>query len=58
LCDILLPPVFDSLRNLINKLIVLVVSSLTALMKDQVSSIIKLRLSAAYLSDTEFGCAN
>jgi len=51
LCYIPLPPVFDLLRNVTNKSIVLVVSQLTALMKDQVSSISKHGHSAAYLSD-------
>ena len=53
LCYILLPRVFDLLRGAENKSIVLVVSPLIALMKDQVSSITAIGLSAAMVSGKE-----
>jgi len=53
LCYILLPRVFDLLRGVKNKSIVLVVSPLIALMKDQVSSITEIGLSAALILDKE-----
>ena len=51
LCYILLPPIFDLLRGVERKCIVLVVSPLIALMKDQVSAITAIGLSAAFISD-------
>ncbi len=48
---ILLPCIFDMLRKVDNKSIVLVVSPLIALMSDQVASIAALGLSAAYVTD-------
>ena len=44
---------FDFLRGVKNKSIVVVVSPLTALMKDQVLSITEMGLSAAVISDKE-----
>ena len=46
LCYILLPRIFDLLRGVENKCIVIVVSPLIALMKNQVASITKTGLSA------------
>ena len=51
LCYILLPPVFDSLRGVEAKSVVLVVSPLVGLMRDQVTSINKLGMSAMCLHD-------
>ena len=51
LCYILLPPVFDLLRGVEKKSIVLVISPLIALMEDQVASIRSLGISAVYVSD-------
>ena len=53
LCYTLLPPVFDLLRGRKSKSIVLVVSPLLALMKDQVAAITALGLTAAMVSDKE-----
>ena len=53
LCYILLPCIFYFVRGAKNKLIVVVVSPLTALMKDQVSSITKMGLYVAVISDKE-----
>ena len=52
-CKLLLPRIFDFVRGAKNKSIVVVVSSLTALMKDQVISITEMGLSAAVISDKE-----
>ena len=52
LCYTLLPPVFDFLRGVKEKSIVLVVSPLLALMKDQVASISE-GLSAVFISDKD-----
>ena len=52
LCYILLPRIFDLLR-VENKCIVIVVSPLIALMKNQVASITKIGLSATYVSDRD-----
>ena len=53
LCYILLPRIFDLLRGVENKCIVIVVSPLIALMKNQVASITKIGLSATYVSDRD-----
>ena len=53
LCCILLPRIFDLVRGVENKCIVIVVSPLTALMKNQVVSITKIELSATYVSDRD-----
>ena len=53
LCFLLLPRVFDLLKAVPGKFIILVVSPLPALMKDQVSSANALGLSAAMISDRE-----
>ena len=53
LCYILLPRIFYFVRGAKNKSIVVVVSPLTALMKDQVSSITEMGLLAAVISDKE-----
>ena len=53
LCYILLPRIFDLLRGVENKCIVIVVSPLIALMKNQVASIAKIGLSATYVSDRD-----
>ena len=53
LCYILLPRIFDFVRGAKNKSIVVVVSPLTALMKDQISSITEMGLLAAVISDKE-----
>ena len=53
LCFILLPPIFDVLREVNGKSIVLVVSPLIALMKDQVETIKEMGITAAYISDKE-----
>ena len=45
--------IFDLLRGVENKCIVIVVSPLIALMKNQVASITKIGLSATYVSDTD-----
>ena len=50
-CYILLPQIFDFVRGAKNESIVVVVSPLTALMKDQVSIITNMGLSAAVISD-------
>ena len=50
---ILLPRIFYFMRGAKNKSIVVVVSPLTALMKDQVSSITEMGLSDAAISDKE-----
>ena len=52
-CYTLLPPVFDLLRGIKEKSIVLVVSPLLALMKDQVASISEKGLSAVFISDKD-----
>lgn len=51
LCYILLPRIFDTLREVDRKSITLVVSPLIALMKDQVATITALGLSATYVTD-------
>ena len=51
LCYILLPKVFDLLRGVDNKSIIVVISPLIALMEDQVASIISLGISAVHVSD-------
>ncbi len=48
LCYILLPRIFDLLRGVENKCVIIVVSPLIALMKYQVASITKIGLSATY----------
>ena len=53
LCYILLPRIFDLLRGVKNKCIVIVVSPLIALIKNQVASITKIGLSATYVSDRD-----
>ena len=53
LCYTLLPPVFNLLRGVKEKSIVLVVSPLLALMKDQVASISEKGLSAVFISDKD-----
>ena len=53
LCYTLLPPVFDLLRGVKEKSIVLVVSPLLALMKNQVASISEKGLSAVFISDKD-----
>ncbi len=53
LCFLLLARVFDLLKAVPGKSIILVVSPLLALMKDQVSSANVLGLSAAMISDRE-----
>ena len=53
LCYILFPRIFDLLRGVENKCIVIVVSPLIALMKNQVASITKIGLSATYVSDRD-----
>ena len=54
LCTVILPSVFDELRKSDKKSIVLVVSPLIALMKDQVDSITAMGLSAIHISDRQF----
>ena len=54
LCYVILPSVFDELRKSDKKSIVLVVSPLIALMKDQVNSITAMGLSAIHISDRQF----
>lgn len=53
LCYTILPKVFDLLRNADRKSMMLVVSPLVALMKDQVASITAMGLSAIYISDKQ-----
>ena len=53
LCYILLPKLFDALRGVCGQSIVLVVSPLIALMKDQVGNIMKMGIRATYISDKE-----
>lgn len=53
LCYIILPSVFDELRKLSKKSIVLVVSPLVALMRDQVASITAMGVAATHISDKE-----
>ena len=53
LCFTLLPPVIDLLRGVKEKFIVLVVSPLLALMKDQVASISEKGLSVVFVSDKD-----
>ena len=53
LCFTLLPPVIDLLRGVKEKSIVLVVSPLLALMKDQVASISEKGLSLVFVSDKD-----
>ena len=54
LCYVILPSVFDELWKSDKKSIVLVVSPLIALMKDQVDSITAMGLSAIHISDRQF----
>ena len=51
LCYTILPCVFDILRSVEKKSIVLVVSPLIALMKDQVASITAMGITATYVTD-------
>ena len=53
LCYILLPKLFHALRGVCGQSIVLVVSRLIALMKDQVGNIMNMGIRAAYISDKE-----
>lgn len=53
MCYTLLPSVFDILRGVEKKSIVLVVSPLIALMEDQVAGITSMGISAAYVSDKQ-----
>ncbi len=53
LCYILLPRIFDLLRGVENKCVIIVVSPLIALMKNQVASITKIGLSATYVGDRD-----
>ena len=53
LCYILLPKLFDALRGVCGQSIILVVSPLIALMKDQVVNITKMGIRATYMSDKE-----
>ena len=53
LCYTLLPSVFDLLRGVKEKSIVLIVSPLLALKKDQVASISEKDLSAVFISDKD-----
>ena len=54
LCYVILPSVFDELRKSDKKSIVLVVSPLIGIMKDQVDSITAMGLSAIHISDRQF----
>ena len=53
ICYIVLPSLFDILRKVERKSIVLVVSPLIALMRDQVASITAMGITATYISDKE-----
>ena len=53
LCYTLLPYVFDRIRSVQHTSIILVVSPLAALMKDQVTSLSKIGISATYVTDIE-----
>ena len=53
LCYTLLPRVFDYLRGVEKKSMILVISPLIALMEEQVGSIQSLGISAVYVSDTK-----
>ena len=53
ICYIILPWLFDELRKVDKKSIVLVVSPLIALMRDQVGSITAMGITATYISDKE-----
>ena len=53
LCYILLPPIFDIIRKVDKKSIVLVVSPLIALMKDQVATVTAMGLSSTYVTDKQ-----
>ena len=53
LCYTLLPSIFDNLRGVKKKSIVLVVSPLLALMKDQVANISAKGITAVHISDRE-----
>ena len=53
LCFALLPRVFDMLRGVDNRSVVIVVSPLVALMKDQVATFTAEGVRAAYVSDKE-----
>ena len=53
ICYIILPWLFDELRKVDMKSIVLVVSPLIALMRDQVGSITAMGITATYISDKE-----
>ena len=57
LCYIALPGVFDVLRSVEKQSMILVVSPLLALMKDQVASITKMGVSAVYVSDKKTSSA-
>ena len=52
-CYILLPRIFDLLRGVENTCVLIVVSPLIALMKNQVASITKIGLSDTYASDRD-----
>ena len=53
LCDFALPPVFDRIRKVTNQSIVLVVSPLVALMKDQVAHCSSRGLTAGFICNEE-----
>ena len=53
LCYIALPKVFDKIRKVRKKSIILVVSPLIALMRDQIASLIPMGLKATHISDRE-----
>ena len=54
LCYVLLPLIFDKLRETVERrLIVMVVSPLIALMKDQSTKFMKRGITAVYISDLE-----
>lgn len=53
LCYILLPSIFDQLRKVTKKSIVLVVSPLIALMRDQIANVTAMGISATHISDKQ-----
>ena len=53
MCYTLLPSIFDNLRGVEKKSIVMVVSPLLALMKDQVANISAKGITAVHISDRE-----